>query len=151
MRENWCCRGGLNSGPQPYQGCALPLSYGSTEFVDRCAPMKKACGRVKGACVIVANGQARSRPPCYGAPREFKEAQGTGARPFGPTVAWERRGRGCCHANRRQQRIRGVGQQNLTLSRHDERIELVAVRIAEIAGVESTTPNARRAFVCPAD
>ena len=28
-RGEWCCRGGLNSRPQPYQGCALPLSYGS--------------------------------------------------------------------------------------------------------------------------
>jgi GTP-binding protein HflX len=26
----WCCWGGLNSRPQPYQGCALPLSYSST-------------------------------------------------------------------------------------------------------------------------
>src|SRR4029078_12460150 len=25
----WCCRRGLNSGPLPYQGSALPLSYGS--------------------------------------------------------------------------------------------------------------------------
>ncbi len=28
----WCCWGGLNSRPQPYQGCALPLSYSSTPF-----------------------------------------------------------------------------------------------------------------------
>ena len=26
----WCCKGGLNSRPHPYQGCALPLSYCST-------------------------------------------------------------------------------------------------------------------------
>ena len=26
----WCCRGGLNSRPLPYQGSALPLSYCST-------------------------------------------------------------------------------------------------------------------------
>ncbi len=25
----WCCRRGLNSRPPPYQGGALPLSYGS--------------------------------------------------------------------------------------------------------------------------
>jgi hypothetical protein len=25
----WCCRTGLNCGPPPYQGGALPLSYGS--------------------------------------------------------------------------------------------------------------------------
>ena len=29
IREKWCCHGGLNSGPLPYQGSALPLSYGS--------------------------------------------------------------------------------------------------------------------------
>src|SRR6186713_2817736 len=28
VRE-WCCWGGLNSRPHPYQGCALPLSYSS--------------------------------------------------------------------------------------------------------------------------
>jgi hypothetical protein len=28
-RIMWCCRGGLNSRPLPYQGSALPLSYGS--------------------------------------------------------------------------------------------------------------------------
>ena len=27
--EFWCCRGGLSSRPRPYQGRALPLSYGS--------------------------------------------------------------------------------------------------------------------------
>jgi hypothetical protein len=28
-RKSWCCRTGLNCGPLPYQGSALPLSYGS--------------------------------------------------------------------------------------------------------------------------
>ena len=51
----WCCRGGLNSRPQPYQGCALPLSYGSTARVasgwrKRVAPMENAGGAVKAAC-----------------------------------------------------------------------------------------------------
>src|ERR1700682_2464238 len=27
----WCRRAGLNCGPHPYQGCALPLSYGGLE------------------------------------------------------------------------------------------------------------------------
>ena len=27
--SEWCCRGDLNSRPLPYQGSALPLSYGS--------------------------------------------------------------------------------------------------------------------------
>jgi hypothetical protein len=29
IEEIWCCRVGLNHRPHPYQGCALPLSYGS--------------------------------------------------------------------------------------------------------------------------
>src|SRR5262245_14983092 len=28
---SWCCRTGLNCRPLPYQGSALPLSYGSEE------------------------------------------------------------------------------------------------------------------------
>jgi hypothetical protein len=31
-REIWCCRGVSNSGPPPYQGGALPLSYGSERW-----------------------------------------------------------------------------------------------------------------------
>ena len=30
--KEWCCWGGLNSRPHPYQGCALPLSYSSRPF-----------------------------------------------------------------------------------------------------------------------
>src|SRR6516165_4351285 len=30
-RPRWCCRTGLNCRPLPYQGSALPLSYGSME------------------------------------------------------------------------------------------------------------------------
>ena len=30
-RRRWCCRTGLNCRPLPYQGSALPLSYGSTD------------------------------------------------------------------------------------------------------------------------
>lgn len=29
LRKRWCCRTGLNCRPLPYQGSALPLSYGS--------------------------------------------------------------------------------------------------------------------------
>ena len=29
---SWCCRTGLNCGPLPYQGSALPLSYGSARM-----------------------------------------------------------------------------------------------------------------------
>lgn len=34
----WCCWGGLNSRPHPYQGCALPLSYSG----DPAPPAKHA-------------------------------------------------------------------------------------------------------------
>jgi hypothetical protein len=37
----WCCRGGLNSRPLPYQGSALPLSYGSMPAADEGATMKR--------------------------------------------------------------------------------------------------------------
>ena len=54
--RRWCCRRGLNSRPQPYQGCALPLSYGSLHQRRRCgaafAPLRPACqggaGQTKG-------------------------------------------------------------------------------------------------------
>src|SRR5262252_7215476 len=33
--EGWCCRTGLNCRPLPYQGSALPLSYGSARRLER--------------------------------------------------------------------------------------------------------------------
>ena len=41
--SEWCCWGGLNSRPQPYQGCALPLSYSSQPFMRRKSG-KPSCG-----------------------------------------------------------------------------------------------------------
>ena len=43
----WCCRRGLNSRPLPYQGSALPLSYGSLDglWVPQPAPKKKQARR----------------------------------------------------------------------------------------------------------
>ena len=40
----WCCWGGLNSRPQPYQGCALPLSYSSTPFHQDPAALGRGAG-----------------------------------------------------------------------------------------------------------
>ena len=31
----------MNSRPQPYQGCALPLSYGSTDWRTRAYPVRR--------------------------------------------------------------------------------------------------------------
>src|ERR1700730_2398340 len=43
----WCCRGGLNSRPPPYQGGALPLSYGSK---NHAAAERPAAPRRAGTC-----------------------------------------------------------------------------------------------------
>ena len=53
-KKEWCCWGGLNSRPQPYQGCALPLSYSSQPF--RWPDWRKA-GPGRGALLAV--------PPCF--------------------------------------------------------------------------------------
>ena len=37
----WCCRTGLNCRPLPYQGSALPLSYGSAGW-GVCVPVEAA-------------------------------------------------------------------------------------------------------------
>ena len=36
--KEWCCQRGLNSRPLPYQGSALPLSYGSLSLDARLLP-----------------------------------------------------------------------------------------------------------------
>lgn len=86
--EKWCCRRGLNSRPQPYQGCALPLSYGSTSPTGGPASGSGLCA---GQAPIVnprlaAVSAKRERQGRQGgtargeASRESSEAQGTGAR-----------------------------------------------------------------------
>jgi hypothetical protein len=49
----------LNSRPQPYQGCALPLSYGST-FAEEAAPMgdRQSCQPALAAKALA--GQCKS-------------------------------------------------------------------------------------------
>jgi hypothetical protein len=70
----WCCRSGLNRGPLPYQGSALPLSYGSATGPRRIeyekAPSRAilATGRPRGASwggSGVATG-FRGPRPCLG-------------------------------------------------------------------------------------
>ena len=41
----WCCWGGLNSRPHPYQGCALPLSYSSVTVARCLGPNFAMCKR----------------------------------------------------------------------------------------------------------
>jgi hypothetical protein len=57
----WCCRGGLNSRPLPYQGSALPLSYGS-----ECTGAKSARER-RGKCHTGVAGARIGGPNCAGA------------------------------------------------------------------------------------
>jgi hypothetical protein len=73
----WCCRGGLNSRPPPYQGGALPLSYGSRSLGrSRSGAPKRAetairGGRVqgRGCCDDTASSLvASSAPDCRLAP-----------------------------------------------------------------------------------
>src|SRR5262249_43177575 len=76
----WCCRGGLNSRPQPYQGCALPLSYGSTARFPpplgggEAGPMEKASRPVKRACTTFCNPPNR-RPMDAKTEREKRLAE----------------------------------------------------------------------------
>jgi hypothetical protein len=56
--NSWCCRTGLNCRPLPYQGSALPLSYGSTGR-GTCPP------EARGNCHKGSKG-ARKVPACFG-------------------------------------------------------------------------------------
>ena len=65
----WCCWGGLNSRPQPYQGCALPLSYSSLNHrpnprrgAGRGALLPRG-GRMSSAGLSLG-GQRCKLPPC---------------------------------------------------------------------------------------
>ena len=42
----WCCEGGLNPRPLPYQGSALPLSYRSLELAALCHTRKRVASRL---------------------------------------------------------------------------------------------------------
>ena len=59
----WCCRGGLNSRPLPYQGSALPLSYGSMPGLW----FKNRFGR---------DGHSRAAGSCHKAPARASAAEG---------------------------------------------------------------------------
>jgi hypothetical protein len=56
----WCCQTGLNCRPLPYQGSALPLSYGSIQHGERIGPM--ATTQRGGSChKVLAHASARGR------------------------------------------------------------------------------------------
>src|SRR5690606_26975912 len=49
-RGEWCCQRGLNSRPLPYQGSALPLSYGSNRMRRTSATSFRQVQGSKTAC-----------------------------------------------------------------------------------------------------
>src|SRR4029079_18272387 len=53
----WCCRCGLNTRPPPYQGGALPLSYGSESAQGR-----QMLRRKRGGNCHTVPGDARRWP-----------------------------------------------------------------------------------------
>ena len=61
--EKWCCRGGLNSRPPPYQGGALPLSYGSVWRAASRAEVPPSQARR-----VNATGGRVAQPTAAGAP-----------------------------------------------------------------------------------
>src|SRR5690606_14523354 len=68
--REWCCWGGLNSRPHPYQGCALPLSYSSRTMkvprrlspCGRRAPLAFGRPLVKRARARQAGGMSDETP-----------------------------------------------------------------------------------------
>ncbi|MDB5365245.1 MAG: hypothetical protein JWM77_1172 [Rhodospirillales bacterium] len=84
----WCCRGGLNSRPPPYQGGALPLSYGSARRgvdIQRHLPPDKFVGaRLQKADGRAGTGTGRPAtraPPRCGAARKPGPPKGPAAGP----------------------------------------------------------------------
>ena len=71
VRRKWCRRKELNFRPHPYQGCALPLSYGGTGSRPR--PM----GAHRLACCAPHLTGARTLPQRRGAPQASLTAEGT--------------------------------------------------------------------------
>lgn len=53
----WCRRGESNPRPQPYQGCALPLSYGGGSLRKRPYSQRFWPGQAKNACLIKIFGR----------------------------------------------------------------------------------------------
>jgi hypothetical protein len=72
----WCCRGGLNSRPLPYQGSALPLSYGSRSrgaAFARPAALRRAetatrDGRVQGSRAAMVGKAPPAKIPYFPVP-----------------------------------------------------------------------------------
>ena len=75
---NWCCRRGLNSRPLPYQGSALPLSYGSNLEYPRphaAAPARAPAGGQERAPGLPARSVERDHVPPPYVPRNHHSEQ----------------------------------------------------------------------------
>src|SRR2546430_1140300 len=98
--SGWCCREGLNLRPPPYQGGALPLSYGSAGPEAKTARMERGRERAD-PCHKGENGASARRrmaDQCAKGPsvehRRFlilsHERWFQGRRPDAATAAFER-------------------------------------------------------------
>jgi hypothetical protein len=73
-RLRWCCRRGLNSRPLPYQGSALPLSYGSSTML---AAHHGERSTTRGQCLDYRmDARNRSRASDTRAPHHFLPCRG---------------------------------------------------------------------------
>ena len=110
----WCCHRGLNSGPLPYQGSALPLSYGSLRRFRGCGPPGGRGGDVAigGATTqargrLIDSGRVRREVSGWAAAELLRflgrrHVAGVGAGPADPLpgAAHRGRGRGLHHGRR---------------------------------------------------
>src|SRR6202012_3757476 len=93
----WCCRTGLNCRPLPYQGSALPLSYGSR-------PRRESAQRARQGGRSFPQGPPSRKPR---APRDRQKRSRSGSRGRGPRIRSFR-----CHhdqMNYRQFPSAGIG------------------------------------------
>ena len=95
--DEWCCRKGLNFRPPPYQGGALPLSYGSARrerISDHARPVE-ACGLACDLAACGPRGGLLLLPPWR--TRPANPARGSvpsgSKRPCAPTLSGARRRR----------------------------------------------------------
>lgn len=110
----WCRRAGLNCRPQPYQGCALPLSYGGGSLRKRPYSQRFRPGQAKNARLIkiFARGLLPSwisRPKtqtrrALTSPRPLPPAPQPWPRPSAPRV-WRPPCARICAAERRRARV----------------------------------------------
>ena len=127
----WCRRGGLNSGPQPYQGCALPLSYGGVRRTGRGGFSEMGLERKANSPLAAPLGLrlGRRHEPRRSAVRAALRRRGaTGRRSAGEPAAAQTSGSGALRSGRAARR----GRHWRTFARTDmtvRRSALIGVRV----------------------